>query len=356
MKALVLSGGKGTRLRPITYTGAKQLVPVANKPILFYVIENIADLGIKDIGIVISPDSGPAIKEALGNGDLWGLKITYIVQDQPSGLAHAVKTAKNFLKESPFLMYLGDNLIGTSINKFYDNFIKNGADAQILLKPVENPSAFGIATIDDNGKVIRLEEKPKNPVSNLALVGVYLFSSKIHKAIDQVKPSWRGELEITDSIQVLLDDGCKVHSNVVEEWWLDTGKKDDLLQANTIVLDELIKRDVKGKINEDSTVVGRVVLAKTSKVINSRVRGPVIIGEGVEIVNSFIGPFSSIGENVQIHNSSVENCVVLNGSKIVDVERLEDSILGKHSKILKTNKNSHQVLRLLVGDDSVIEI
>jgi len=356
MKALILSGGKGTRLRPITHTGAKQLVPVANKPILFYVIENIVEVGIKEIGIVISPDTGSAIKAAVGNGDRWNVRITYIVQERPDGLAHAVKTSRNFLKESPFLMYLGDNLIGTSIKQFYDKFIQTEADAQILLKPVDTPSSFGIATVDDDGQVTSLEEKPKNPISNLALVGVYLFSPKIHQAIDQIKPSCRGELEITDAIQVLLDTGYKVYSDVIEEWWLDTGKKDDLLQANSIVLDEWIKRKVQGDIDEESSVIGRVVLPKTSKVINSRVRGPVVIGDNVEIENSFIGPFSSISDNARIFKSAVEHCVILDGCEIVDVERLEDSILGKCSKVIRTKKNSHQALRLMVGDDSVVEI
>ena len=356
MRALVLCAGKGTRLRPMTHTGAKHLLPIANKPILFYVLDNIVDIGIRDIGIVISPDTGDAIKRAVGSGEQWDASISYIIQERAGGLAHAVKSARYFLEEAPFLMYLGDNLIGTGLKSFCDKFIQSGADAQILIKPVDNPSSFGIATIDEDGRVCALEEKPKNPKSNLAIVGVYLFSPEIHQSIERIRPSWRGELEITDAIQDLLSRGRKVLGDVIREWWLDTGKKDDLLQANAVVLDEWIKRRVEGEVDEASSVLGRVVIPKSSKVINSRIRGPAVLGEGVIIENSFVGPFSSIGDYTRISNSAVEHCVILERCEIINLERLEDSLLGKCSKVIRTNRNSHNVLRLMVGDDSVVEI
>ena len=356
MKALVLCAGKGTRLRPITHTGAKHLLPIANKPILFYVLENIVDVGIRDIGIVISPDTGDDIRRVVGNGEQWNASVSYIIQERPGGLAHAVKTGRHYLEDSSFLMYLGDNLIGGGLKGFCDKFTQSGADAQILIKPVDNPSSFGIATMDANGRVIALEEKPKNPRSNLAIVGVYLFSPEIHRSIDRIRPSSRGELEITDAIQDLLSRNRKVLGDVIEEWWLDTGKKDDLLQANAVVLDEWIKRRVEGEVDGTSSVMGRVVVPRSSKVVNSKIRGPAVLGEDVVIENSFVGPFSSIGDHARISNSGVEHSVILERCEITDIERLEDSLLGKCSKVVKTNRNSHSALRLMVGDDSVVEI
>jgi len=354
MKALILSGGKGTRLRPLTYTGAKQLVPVANKPVLFYVLENVIDLGIKDIGIIIAPETGEAVKEAVGDGNRWGVNITYILQPEPKGLAHAVKVAHPFLENSPFLMYLGDNLIGADLRRFYQQFLEKKPDAQILLKAVEDPTRFGVAEIDKKGKVIRLIEKPKKPPSNLALVGIYMFSPKIHEAIREIKPSWRGELEITDAIQKLIDWGCLVLSNIIDSWWLDTGKKDDLLEANTVVLDEWIKRDVRGEVI-NSVLSGRVILPATARVINSQIRGPVVIGENVLIEDSFIGPFTSIGHNAKIINSTLEHCVLLEGVEIINIERLEDALIGKNSKVIKNNLLP-KALKLMIGDDSIVEI
>lgn len=356
MKALVLCAGKGTRLRPMTHTGAKHLLPIANKPILFYVLDNIVDIGIRDIGIVISLDTGDAIRRAVGNGAQWNASISYIIQERPGGLAHAVKTAREFLGDSLFLMYLGDNLIGTGLKSFCDKFRNSGADAQILIKPVDNPSSYGIATIDEYGRVSALEEKPQNPKSSLAIVGVYLFSPEIHQSIDRIGPSWRGELEITDAIQELLSRGRRVLGDIIEEWWLDTGKKDDLLQANAVVLDEWIKRRVEGEVDEESSVLGRVVVPRSSRVINSRIRGPAVLGEDVVIKNSFVGPFSSIGDHTRIFNSAVEHCVILERCEISNLERLEDSLLGKCSKVTKTNRDSHNALRLTIGDDSVVEI
>ena len=356
MKALILSGGKGTRLRPITHTGAKQLVPIANKPIIFYVIENIVKLGIKDIGIVISPETGEVIKKTIGNGARWNVNIKYILQQEPKGLAHAVKVARDFLGQDSFLMYLGDNLLGGDIKQFYQKFKEKKPEALILLKEVENPSSFGVAQVNKEGEVIKLEEKPKNPKSNLALVGVYLFSSAIHRAIDKLKPSTRGELEITDAIQNLIKDNKKIISHVVTDWWLDTGKKDDLLKANTIVLDELINRRIKGTISKNSQIDGRVVIPKTSKIIDSDIRGPVTIGENVVIENSFIGPFTSIGDDCQINKSNIEHCVILNNCQISKINNLRDSLIGKRSIIAKTDNKIKHSLKLMLGDDSKVDV
>lgn len=354
MKALILSGGKGTRLRPLTYSGAKQLVPVANRPILFYCIDNIVRAGIRDIGIIISPETGEEIREAVGNGRAWNAKITYILQDSPAGLAHAVKVARPFLKSSPFIMYLGDNLIGRDIRQFVGDFTKKHSDAMILLKEVDNPKQFGVAEVTRSGGIIRLIEKPENPPSNLALVGVYIFSPRIHKAIDRIKPSKRGELEITDAIQELILMGHKVRSFKLDSWWLDTGKKDDMLTANAIVLDEWGKKNIQGTIEKTSKILGRVSVGKNSIVKASTIRGPVVIGENTIIDHSFVGPHTSIGDDVRIIHSSVEHSVIMNGSELLDIERVEESLIGKRVRIIKNN--GHKALKLMLGDDSVMEV
>ena len=353
LKGLVLSGGRGTRLRPLTHTGAKQLVPVGNRPILFHVLDNLMNAGVEEVGIVISPETGNAVREAVGTGEPWRMKIDYILQSEPLGLAHAVKIAQPFLGADSFVMYLGDNLIGSGIRAYREKFEKSTARASILLKEVENPSSFGIAEIDDAGCVVRLVEKPKAPKSNLALVGIYFFTPAIHQAIERISPSWRGEFEITDAIQVLLEDGGKVLSDRIEAWWLDTGKKDDLLTANTVVLDEWVNRQIDGEISAQSQVTGRVRLGKGSRVVNSTVRGPVVIGENVLIENSFIGPFTSIGSGCQIVTSVLEHCVLLENARIEHVDRLEDSLIGKNSAVIKDHKN-HQAYRLMIGDDSEV--
>lgn len=348
-----MSGGKGTRLRPLTHTAAKQLVPVANRPILFHVLDNLKNAGIEEVGIVISPETGNAIRDAVGSGEAWGMRIEYILQSEPAGLAHAVKVAQPFLGSDSFVMYLGDNLIGSGIRSYREKFERSGMDASILLKEVENPSAFGIAEIDGAGGVVRLVEKPREPKSNLALVGIYFFTSSIHRAIEKIVPSWRGELEITDAIQALLESGGKVSSDRIDAWWLDTGKKDDLLTANTVVLDEWATRQIDGEIDSESQVAGRVRLGKGSRVVNSTVRGPVVIGENVLIENSFIGPFTSIGSSCRIVASVLEHCVLLENSRIEHVDRLEDSLIGKNSAVVKDHK-SHQAYRLMIGDDSEV--
>ena len=317
-------------------------------------LDNISKVGIKEVGIIISPETGSEVRETMGDGAKWGINITYIMQDEPKGLAHAVLTAAPFLGQEPFVMYLGDNLIGCGIEKFVDTFNTTRADAVILLKPVDNPQAFGVAEADSNGRIICLEEKPKNPKSNLALVGVYIFSPEIHKAIANIKPSPRGELEITDAIQDLITRGAPVHSHVLDTWWLDTGKKDDLLAANTIVLDEWFKRDIRGVV-ENSQVTGRVTIEEGAVVRNSTLRGPIVVGTNAIVEDSFIGPFTSIGSNTRVYKSIVEHCVILSGAELDHVDRLEDSLIGRNAKVKKCH-DKHQALRLMIGDDSVVEV
>jgi glucose-1-phosphate thymidylyltransferase len=356
MKALILAGGAGTRLRPLTHTGAKQLVPVANRPVLMYVVDNLADAGIRDIGVIISPETGREIQAALGDGSAWGAKFTFILQDRPAGLAHAVATAKPFLGSSDFVMYLGDNLIGTMIQESVNEFRTDGTiAASIMLKEVPNPTAFGVAEVDASGQVTRLVEKPKEPRSNLALVGVYMFRPTIFEAIEQIKPSARGELEITDAISKLIELGGKVHFSRLTSWWLDTGKKDDLLIANHTVLDDWLKADIAGHVDGDSQLVGRVRVEAGARIERSSVRGPVIIGKGAVITDSRIGPFTAIGEGVAVTRSTVEHSVLMEKSRIVDVHRLEDSLIGKRV-LVHPGTTRRGTLSLMVGDDCVIEI
>lgn len=355
MKALILAGGKGTRLKPITHTIPKQLLPVANKPILFYVLDQVRQAGITDIGVIVSPETGSYIKDVVGDGSRWSSEITYILQSEALGLAHAVKTAQPFLGGSTFLMFLGDNLIEGGVKGFVDEFENNSPEAMVLLKQVADPRLFGVAELNSNGEVVHLVEKPKEPKTDLALVGIYLFTQDIHQAIDRIKPSWRGELEITDSIQKLLDMGRKVRSHILQGWWLDTGKKDDLLEANRVVLDSLLKRDVKGDIDAKSKIVGRVEIKEGAKIEKSTIRGPVSIAEGCHIRNSFIGPFTSIGAGTIIEDSSVGHSVILENSHIHHIDRLEDSLIGTRVELRRADER-FKAVRLFVGCDSSLEL
>ncbi|WP_017324476.1 glucose-1-phosphate thymidylyltransferase [Synechococcus sp. PCC 7336] len=356
MKALILSGGKGTRLRPLTHTGAKQLVPVANKPILWYGIESIVAAGITDIGIILNPETGDEIQAKTGDGDRFGARITYIIQDSPDGLAHAVKVAQPFLGEDPFVMYLGDNLIQDRLDEFLDVFKGQQLDGVILLKQVPNPTAFGVAEVDARGRVLQLVEKPPVPPSDLALVGVYFFSPAIHEAIAQIQPSTRGELEITDAIQQLIRTDRAVEARQLQGWWLDTGKKDDLLAANRIILDTQLEADIAIAVEEGSQVLGRVRIGEGSVLRNSTVRGPAAIGRNCHLENCFIGPYSSIGDGVTLIDADIEHSVILEQAKIEGIDqRIVDSLIGERSH-LKLAPNRPKALRFALGKDSQVEL
>ncbi len=353
MKALILSGGRGTRLRPVTYSMAKQLVPIANRPILYYVIDNILQAGITDVGIVITPETGEAIKRAVEMYRTQKANFTFILQEAPLGLAHAVLISRDFLGDEPFVMYLGDNLIGSGIGKFKEKFETDDTSAAlILVKEVVDPRQFGVVVFDENGNVSRLVEKPKFPPSNFALVGVYFFKNPIFSEIEKLTPSWRGEYEITEAIQGLVDSGHKVTAEVLDSWWLDTGKKDDILEANRVVLDEWIRRSIEGRVDETSLISGRVKIEKGAIVEKSEIRGPAVIGSGAVIKNSFIGPYSSIGNFSHVENSELQFSVVLDGAEIRNVTGIDSSIIGKRSRI---TGDSGRRKRLFVGDDSVVE-
>jgi glucose-1-phosphate thymidylyltransferase len=356
MKGLVLAGGSGTRLRPLTYTGAKQLVPVANRPVLFYVVDNLVDAGITDIGVIVSPETGGEIKAALGDGSKFGAKFTFIPQDRPAGLAHAVLTARTFLDASDFVMYLGDNLIGMRIGEACTDFAKDKSlAASVMLKEVGNPSSFGVAEVDARGNVVSLVEKPAQPRSNLALVGIYMFRPVVFDAIAQIQPSKRGELEITDALSKLIELKQTVRFTRLTSWWLDTGKKDDMLLANDTVLDDWLEAKVEGTVDSESKLVGRVRVSKGASIVRSTLRGPIVVGENARLVDAKIGPFTSLGNDVVVERSTIDHSVIMNGSRIVDIPRLEDSLVGKNV-IVHPGATRHGALSLMVGDDCVVEL
>jgi glucose-1-phosphate thymidylyltransferase len=358
MKALVLAGGAGTRLRPITHTRAKQLVPVANKPILFYGIESMVAAGIEEIGVIVG-DTRDEVMAGLGDGSRFGASITYIPQDEPLGLAHCVLIARDFLGDDDFVMYLGDNLLEQDLSAFVDAFEQarlgeQPAAAQILLKRVPDPHRFGIATLDDDGHVVHLVEKPSDPPSDLALVGVYLFTPRVHDAVASIRPSERGELEITDAIQWLLDAGERVRCELLTGWWIDTGKLTPLLEANRLLL-ERQEASVEGTVDEASSIEGRVVVAAGAEIVNSTVRGPVAIGEGARVVDSFVGPFSAIGARCVVERSEIEHSVVMDDSSVIDIPRLEDSLIGSDATVRRSAQKP-RALRLMVGDHCQIDV
>ncbi len=353
LKGLILSGGKGTRLRPITHTSAKQLVPVANKPVLFYGIEAMAQAGIDDVGIIIAPETGDEIRAAAGDGTRFGVRLTYIVQEEPLGLAHAVLTAQPFLGDSPFVMYLGDNLLQGGIEDLVAAFRANKPDSLILLTPVPDPQHFGVAELRD-GAVVRLIEKPAEPRTNLALVGVYMFTPAVHAAARAIAPSGRGELEITDAIQHLVDEGLRVEPHIVRGWWKDTGRLEDMLAANRLVLDTIEGR-VEGELIE-SQVDGRVVVEAGARLERSTVRGPAIIGTGTRLTDCYIGPYTAIGEGCEIQDAEVEHSILLARSSVRGLAgRMESSLLGRNVKVGRDHRQP-RAYRFLVGDNSEIGI
>ncbi len=351
MKALILSGGRGTRLRPITHTSAKQLVPIANKPILFYALEAMAEAKIHEVGVVVG-DTKREIQEAVGDGARWGLHVTYIEQEEPLGLAHAVKIAGSFLGNEPFVMYLGDNLLKDGIRSLVEEFMRLRPNSQILLARVRDPQRFGVAELRD-GRVVSLEEKPAHPKSDLALVGVYMFDKTIFEAVHAIKPSQRGELEITDAIQYLIDKGYRVHPHIISGWWKDTGKLEDMLEANRIMLEAITSR-VEGEVDEASQLIGKVVVEQGAKIVASTIRGPVIIGRCSRIINSYIGPFTSVYHDTLVQNSEIEHSIILDHSRISDIGgRLEDSLIGKNVEVFRSD-GKPKAYRLMLGDSSQV--
>ena len=353
MKALILAGGTGSRLRPITYSMAKQLVPVANKPVVEFGIESIAEAGITEFGIIIG-DTGPAVEKAVGDGSRWGIKITYIPQPAPLGLAHAVKTAQPFLGDDDFIMYLGDNLIKSSVKSLVQEFQSHRPAATILLTPVPNPSDFGVAELSEQ-RVVRLEEKPADPKSNLALVGVYLFDRRIHESIAQLQPSRRGEYEITDAIQGLIDRGLDVRSHIVEGWWKDTGTVEAMLEANRLILEDLEPR-MEGEADDRCRIEGRVQIGKGTVIRNSTVRGPAIIGPDCVIEDSFIGPFTAIAEKSSVCRTEIENSIVMAECSLENVPtRVEGSLIGRGATIKRTERRPNS-MQFVLGDSSRVVI
>jgi glucose-1-phosphate thymidylyltransferase len=350
MKGLILSGGKGTRLYPLTYTSAKQLIPVANKPVLVRVIESMREAGVTDIGIVVG-DTASEIREAVGDGSRWDVNVTYLQQPQPLGLAHAVKISHQYLADERFVMFLGDNVIQGGVAQLVSEFASNGWNAQVVLTEVAEPQHYGIAELDADRHIARLSEKPRNPRSNLALVGIYMFDASIHEAVNSITPSWRGEYEITDAIQWLIEHGRVVHPYIHRGWWIDTGKPIDMLQANAFVLEDMA-HTVSGYVDRDSRVDRRVTLEQGAEIINSVVRGPAIIGEASRIVNSYVGPFTSIYHHVELDSSEIEHSIVLEHARIIDIpHRIEDSLIGRHVELVRSPIKP-RAYKMTLGDHS----
>ena len=353
MKALIASGGRGTRLRPLTHTQNKHLIPIANKPILHYAIEAAVDAGIKQIGIVCNADSNE-VQSAIGNGKKWGVKISYIPQKAPLGLAHVVRIAQKFIGKDNFIFYLGDNMVVGGVKRFIDEFEASGCNCFLTLSRVNDPERFGVPVIK-NGKIIRVEEKPKNPKSSFAVAGIYIYDHHIFEAVKNIKASARGEFEISDAHTYLIQHGYKVGYSEITGWWKDTGKPTDLLEANRLILDN-ITPDIRGHVDKSSTLAGKVILEEGAKVVNSVVRGPAIIGRNCVIENSYIGPFTSIGNNSQIRNAEVEYSIVLRDCRVHDVRlRIEGSILGNDVEIVEAN-GKPLVHRFMIGDQSRVEV
>ncbi|MBZ0295867.1 MAG: glucose-1-phosphate thymidylyltransferase [Anaerolineae bacterium] len=352
MKGLILSGGKGTRLYPLTYTRAKQLIPVANKPVLVRVIEAIRDANVTDIGIVIGTNTGAEIQDKLGDGSPWDVNLTYIMQESPDGLAHAVKISRDFLGDDQFVMFLGDNVIEGGISRLISDFATSEWNSQIVLKEVQDPTAYGVAKLRTDGSIEALIEKPRIPPSNLALVGIYMFDKTIWDAVNSIQPSARGELEITDALQWLIDAGHRVYPHVHQGWWIDTGKPIDMLEANSLVLEELSPCISTDAVITDSEIDSRVTIERGARIVNSVIRGPSIIGENTLVENSYIGPFTSIYHDVTIRNAEIERSIILENSCVCDlVARLQDSLIGRNAQV-KHSDDKPRAIKMNLGDHS----
>jgi glucose-1-phosphate thymidylyltransferase len=355
MKGLILAGGHGTRLRPLTHTGPKQLIPLANKPNILYCLEDLRDAGITDIGVILGDVMPEKVKELLGDGGAHGVRITYVVQGFPAGIAHAIRCAESFLGDEPFCVYLGDNVLKGGIRSMVREFEEHAYEAEVMLCHVPNPDKFGVAELDPKGHILSLVEKPKEPKSDLALVGIYFFDRRIHAATDAISPSWRGELEITDAIRGLLEAGEQVRPYILQGWWIDTGKMEDLLDANRLVLQELMRR-IDGNVAEDCIVQGRVVVEAGAGVVNSTLRGPLIVGARTRIENAYIGPFTAIGADCLIRDSEIEHAIVMERSQILDVpHRIEDSLIGRDVTIVRS-QGKPKAYKLMLGDHSKVGI
>jgi len=355
MKGLILSGGKGTRLRPFTYTGAKQLVPVANKPVLFYAIEDLVEAGVTELGIIISPETGDQVRAAVGDGARFGAHIEYIVQDAPKGIAHGIKIARDFVGEDRFILFLGDNFIRDGIVPQVAAFRQGTMNAQIILYKLDDPSSMGVAVLDGNGRVTRLVEKPKQFISPYGVIGIYMFDHHVFEAVNAIRPSARGELEITDTIQYLIDQKLDVRAHLLTGGWIDTGKMADILEANRLVLDVLDAKN-EGQCDSTSILEGRVVLQPGAIVVNSHIRGPAIIGERTRIENAFVGPYTSIYHDCLVRNCEIEHSVVLEHSTIVDAPaRIADSLIGRHADITRAGGHT-KTLKMMIGDYSKVGI
>lgn len=359
MKALILSGGKGTRLRPITHTAAKQLVPVANRPILFTVLDHIRDAGISEVGMIVG-ETAAEIEAAVGDGSLWNMNVTYLPQDAPSGLAHAVLIAQDYLGDDEFVMYLGDNLLRDGIQDFVARFVRDRVEAvpspnaQILLAHVPDPERFGVVELDRDGRVVRLVEKPTNPPSDLALVGVYLFDHHIHEAVRAIQPSARGELEITDAVQWLVDQGHTVNSEVVDGYWKDLGELAPILEGNSLMLERL-HCEVLGKVDAQSEVDHRVRVEEGAQIVNSVLRGPALIGPRAVVVNSYVGPFTSVGADCELVDAEIEHSMLLERAKLFRCGRIEESLIGQDAEVTRTGRRP-KATRLMVGDHSKVDM
>jgi glucose-1-phosphate thymidylyltransferase len=353
VRGLVIAGGHGTRLRPLTYTSAKQLIPVANKPVIFYCLEDFAAAGLRDVGIVVAPHTADDIRETVGDGSRFGLKIDYILQPEALGIAHAVLVAEEYLAGEPCVAYLGDNVLEGGVAPLVDEFERDKPNASVLLTKVANPEAFGVAELDGD-RIVRLVEKPKEPPSDLALVGVYLFDRNFLDSAKAIEPSWRNELEITDALQHMIDAGLDVRARIHTGWWLDTGKKDDMLEANRVILSTVVAA-VTGEVDADSNVDGAVVVEAGAKVVRSRIRGPAIIGAGAVVTDSYIGPYTAIGDRCHVESSEVEHSILMSEAKLVGVARVTDSIVGRGAEVFRDG-GTPRAYRLMIGDSSSVGV